>query len=312
MMCFFEGTGSATAKFGRLTSAGRPRRPGRSLLEPGAWPGDRCSLRPTMSLARRTVLAAFVLFAADSAALQPRVRAPPSLRAATLSPTIVPRVAVAPRASALGTSAAIFGVANAVGLAISAAWPSCHVHLDLIGTGVFAISALALKGTALPQVASASAIGLWATKLALFLFYRALQTKNDARLDETLSTFSGAFAFWFISLAWGWLVSLPHTLAAGVPVAARPAFGSWHKAGLAVFAAGFLLESSADLSKYLFKANAANAGKFCDVGVWRLSQHPNYFGNLCIWAGILLLNAPTQSATHSARTSYARSAECTV
>ena len=94
-----------------------------------------------MSLSRRTVLAAFVLCAADSAALQPRVRALPSLRAATLSPTIVPRVAVAPRASALGTSAAIFGVANAVGLAISAAWPSCHVHLDLIGTGVFAIEA---------------------------------------------------------------------------------------------------------------------------------------------------------------------------
>lgn len=32
---------------------------------------------------------------------------------------------------------------------------------------------------------------LWGTKLAGFLFFRALQVGHDKRLDETLSSFSG-------------------------------------------------------------------------------------------------------------------------
>jgi hypothetical protein len=60
------------------------------------------------------------------------------------------------------------------------------------------------------QQLSAGCVALWATKLSSFLFYRALQTKHDGRLDELLSTNSGAFGFWFISFAWGWCVPLGH------------------------------------------------------------------------------------------------------
>ena len=80
-----------------------------------------------------------------------------------------------------------------------------------------------------------------------------------------LSTFSGQVGFWLISFLWGWLVSMPHTLAAGVPAEARPTkFGAVRFAGLAVFAAGFLVESAADLQKWVFKG--ANPGK-CPVDV---------------------------------------------
>jgi len=194
---------------------------------------------------------------------------------------------------AIGSSAAVFGAANALGLGISTVFKNCHYHLDLIGTGAFAVGAWALRGTELTQQASAGAIALWSIKLSSFLFFRVLVQKHDARLDETLSTTSGAVGFWVISFLWGWLVSLPHTIATGVPVAERPAFGRVHVAGLALFALGFLIETAADLSKWGFKANELNAGKFCDVGVWRLCQHPNWFGNLLIWGGILVINAPT-------------------
>lgn len=209
------------------------------------------------------------------------------------------RRSAAPELSGLppaATSFAIFAAANSLGLGISAAtrW---HYHLDLIGTGVFAISAWVLRGTTLAQSCSAGAVALWATKLASFLFYRALILKHDARLDDTLSTFSGQVGFWFISFLWGWLVSLPHTLAAGVPINERPVFGAVHRGGLAIFALGLCIETAADLQKWVFKADIANKGKFCDVGVWKLCQHPNWFGNLLLWTGILLLNAPTLLAT---------------
>jgi len=221
---------------------------------------------------------------------------------------ITPRTSHAPAlvaAAPLGTSSAIFGAANALGFAISAA-TGWHYHLDLIGTGIFAVAALALRGATLAQGCSAGAVALWACKLAGFLFYRALLVKKDARLDETLSTTSGQVGFWTISFLWGWLVSLPHTLAASVPVGERPAFGPVHVAGLVLFVAGLAIETAADWQKWLFKADAANRGKFCDVGVWRLCQHPNWFGNLALWSGILLLNAPTLLAAGSPAAAAAR------
>ena len=178
-------------------------------------------------------------------------------------------------ASPVASSAAIFGAANALGFGISAA-TGWHYHLDLIGTGIFAVAAFATKGASLAQGCSAAAVGLWACRLAGFLFYRALIVKRDARLEETLSTTSGQAGFWTISFAWGWLVSLPHTLAAGVPLAERPEFGAVHLAGVALFLTGFFIESAADYQKWLFKADSANNGRFCDVGVWKLCQHPNW------------------------------------
>ena len=191
------------------------------------------------------------------------------------------------------TSAAVFGIANTLGFGISVATGS-HLHLDLIGTGVFAASALVLRGATRSQNLSAAAIALWSAKLASFLFYRVLQTKHDARLGDMLSTVSGAATFWVASFLWGWLVSLPHTLAAGVPVAARPAgVPLLAKFGALMFAAGFAVETVADLQKWAFKNDAANAGKYCGVGLWKMSQHPNWAGNLLLWSGILVINAPT-------------------
>jgi len=167
------------------------------------------------------------------------------------------------------------------------------VHLDLIGTGIFAVSAASTAGGGdVRQLISAGAVGLWATKLAGFLFYRALQTNHDARLKEALSTTGGALGFWAISALWGVVVTLPHTIAAGVVPLARPAFGAVGAAGLLVFLAGLGLETAADYQKWTFKSEVANKGKFCDRGVWQLSQHPNWMGNVLLWSGIALLNLP--------------------
>ena len=184
------------------------------------------------------------------------------------------------------------GAVNVAGFGISAATGS-HYHIDLLGTGAFAVAALASRGSGeLRQQVSAGAVTLWSVKLASFLFYRVLQTTTDARLETVLSTTSGALGFWVATFAWNLLADLPHFVAAGVAKGARPPFGralDW--AGLGVFASGFALETAADLQKTAFKQS--NPGRFCDVGVWQLSQHPNYFGNLLVWVGITLLNAPT-------------------
>ena len=187
-------------------------------------------------------------------------------------------------------STVIFGAANALGLGISFATGS-HLHLDLIGTGSFSVVAARTAGSTLRQQISAGCVGLWSARLAGFLFFRALQTGHDARLDETLSTNAGAAGFWSISFLWGVVCCLPHTLTIGLPVH-KSRLGITGVSGVALFAYGMGWEVLSDYQKFIFKQDPVNRGKFCDAGLWAYSQHPNYFGNLCLWGGILLLNAP--------------------
>ncbi len=87
-------------------------------------------------------------------------------------------------------------ISNTVGCVLSLATGS-HLHLDLLGAGAFGMAALSAlinsPKRAIPRVIlSSSLVILWSFKLALFLFVRILKNKHDARLDELLSTTSGA------------------------------------------------------------------------------------------------------------------------
>ena len=103
----------------------------------------------------------------------------------------------------LWTSAKVFGACNGLGLGISLA-KDTHTHLDLIGTGAFAVAAYATKGPTASSRTSALMVGAWATRLASFLFYRALG-HSDGRLEGTTKTLQGCVGFWFVSFVWGWL-----------------------------------------------------------------------------------------------------------
>jgi steroid 5-alpha reductase family enzyme len=59
--------------------------------------------------------------------------------------------------------------------------------------------------------------------------------------------------------------------------------------GAAVWGLGFAFESVGDLQLARFKANAANRGQACDCGLWRYTQHPNYFGDFLVWWGLYLI-----------------------
>ena len=107
---------------------------------------------------------------------------------------------------------------NLLGMFISMIFPGMQYHLDLLGTGAFAVASsfmLLINGvnsSLLRVQVSSIAVTIWATKLAAFLFYRALNVKEDARLESTLSTKSGVVFFWLISFFWGSISSLPHSL----------------------------------------------------------------------------------------------------
>ncbi|CAJ1937860.1 unnamed protein product [Cylindrotheca closterium] len=182
---------------------------------------------------------------------------------------------------------------NVVGFLISVATGS-HLHLDLIGTGAFALATIPTflqDNVALHSQWSSWAVAVWGTKLAGFLFFRATQTGHDKRLEEVLLTTTGTFQFWLVTFVWNAFCSLPYLLGlCNTGGGVGGADGMVLKAGGAVYALGLGIETIADLQKYFFKR--ANPGKFCNAGLWGISQHPNYLGNLILWFGILVMNAP--------------------
>ncbi|MFL6619128.1 MAG: DUF1295 domain-containing protein [Povalibacter sp.] len=53
--------------------------------------------------------------------------------------------------------------------------------------------------------------------------------------------------------------------------------------GAALWFIAFAGESIADRQLARFKSNPRNAGRVCDIGLWSVSRHPNYFFEWLIW-----------------------------
>ena len=73
-------------------------------------------------------------------------------------------------------------------------------------------------------------------------------------------------------------------------------FGIFAAVGLAVWILSYVLESVADTQKKRFGAECARAGvrgRTCDIGLWRYSRHPNYFGQWMQWNALIVMVAPT-------------------
>lgn len=59
-----------------------------------------------------------------------------------------------------------------------------------------------------------------------------------------------------------------------------------HYSAAGIFMAGWLGEALADHQLAQFKANPENKGKTCQIGLWQVSRHPNYFFEWLMWVSI--------------------------
>lgn len=74
---------------------------------------------------------------------------------------------------------------------------------------------------------------------------------------------------------------------------ARPAMTTWFMAWLLVWIAAFAFESTADWQKRRFARTSTERKSVCDVGLWRYSRHPNYFGQWVQWIALVALALPS-------------------
>ena len=134
---------------------------------------------------------------------------------------------------------------------------------------------------------------IWAGRLGSFLFRRVKKSDGDRRFDKIKHSWIRFLMAWMLQGLWV-------TLTAGAALAAitsgsKVNFGVLSTIGLVIWIAGFSIEVVSDQQKSAFKADPENDGKFINVGLWRWSRHPNYFGEITLWTGMALIALPALS-----------------
>lgn len=134
------------------------------------------------------------------------------------------------------------------------------------------------------QLIVAALVAAWSLRLGLHIAARSRHPPEDARYAQFRSDWGAGFqarmfGFLMIQAATAAFLALSILVAARNP---RP-FGAQDAAALALCALAILGEGTADAQLRRFRADPANRGRICDVGLWRYSRHPNYFFEWLIW-----------------------------
>ena len=130
---------------------------------------------------------------------------------------------------------------------------------------------------------------IWALRLGSFLFLRVLKDKEDRRFSEWKKNFHQFLRVWTLQGLWVFLTSVAAVTAITSRKIIEPDLFLYIGSFLWVF--GFLFESIADYQKRKFRSE--NKNKFIQSGLWSVSRHPNYFGEIVLWFGIALIAFPT-------------------
>jgi len=150
------------------------------------------------------------------------------------------------------------------------------------------------------QLLLTGALCLWAGRLGTFLVRRVFRDGKDSRFDEIKYKPTVFFGAWMAQATWISLVGLPVWVANALPASAHPALGRRDLIGLALASGSFLFEVVADHQKSTWrheKGEKKHDEAFISRGLWSISRHPNYVGEVGIWTGVwILASAATRSS----------------
>jgi steroid 5-alpha reductase family enzyme len=135
------------------------------------------------------------------------------------------------------------------------------------------------------QLCVAILAACWSLRLGLHIAQRTQATKDDPRYRDLIVQWGPdarrrMFAFLQSQAAVGALLALSVALAAQNP---NPVLRLQDLLGLVILVGAIVGEWTADRQLRLFKTGYRGPLAVCDVGLWSLSRHPNYFFEWLSW-----------------------------
>jgi steroid 5-alpha reductase family enzyme len=125
----------------------------------------------------------------------------------------------------------------------------------------------------------------WSLRLGLHIAGRARTSADDPRYRDLVQQW-GRDAPWRMFLFLQSQAAVGAVLAVSIALAAHnpnPGLRLQDIVGLCILLVAIAGEAIADRQLRAFKADPRNRGKICDVGLWSLSRHPNYFFEWLTW-----------------------------
>ncbi len=170
-------------------------------------------------------------------------------------------------------------------------------YFDLIGS-ISYVATVALAFILMPSfdargLVVATLICVWAVRLGSFLFIRVKKAGQDRRFTQIKTKFFRFLLTWTLGGTWVF-ITMASGLAAMTSQSQSP-IDAFLIIGAAMWALGFVIEVIADRQKTIFRKDPANADKFISSGLWSISRHPNYLGEIILWIGIAVIALPVLS-----------------
>ncbi len=153
-----------------------------------------------------------------------------------------------------------------------------------LGLAIAAVLCAALgQGAVLPRALLAFCGGVWGLRLAWHLWRRVRGEAEDGRYAQLRTRWHEDQRKWFAFFQFqAGLVALFALPFLAVASNADPA-PQWIVAALAIWIISVAGEALADRQLATFRADPAQRGRTCRVGLWRYSRHPNYFFEWLHW-----------------------------
>jgi len=136
-------------------------------------------------------------------------------------------------------------------------------------------------------------VSIWTLRLGVFLYKRIVKSGEDKRFREIKKSLPKFLMTWTFSALWVFLT----TVNAITIIALNPQepLGVFFLLGAILWVLGFAFEAVADRQKKAFSELPENRDKFITQGLWSISRHPNYFGEIVLWTGIAIISLPLLS-----------------
>jgi len=164
--------------------------------------------------------------------------------------------------------------------------------LFVVFTAMFALLNSGQQGSTRSTIV-AIFVSIWTLRLGTFLYKRIIKSGEDTRFREVKKSLPRFLMAWTLSALWVFLTTVNAITV--IALNSQEPLGPFFLIGAILWILGFAFEVVADRQKKSFAELAENKDKFITQGLWSISRHPNYFGEIVLWTGIAIISLPLLS-----------------